>query len=462
MEVWQQEYHSKLKKYEHYIFQVFRIVCIIIALWMSVDLIIRYFDNKDKASVSYKRFHDSSLDRYPTYTLCFKIEKRPEGIAKIEPTNFYKDSYLKQFNLTKLDYLSILWGDVSHGKANSNLEMMYNKTDLSKIDFERAAKHPMDAISDYLVGYNSGKHTKLERRNMPAIEIVRNRSWFNPEDVNLNNTAWPKLLIDQRSEQNFSNVFPFYKTYQDDEQICLTRRDEFRNKVTLNFEHMTYWMWKKDYFDRIAIYIHHPGQGMRQFFQFFLSKVLTDRICLFCGFKLQNIMKISVNQVSILRKRSDGQQPCDPYHVDDEKMWSSIFRIIPCVPPYWKIFRPKNSHKKECKTGFDIQEALKVVRETQWGDETPHIDPPCDKMKTIANIERGYTNKAFRGKLMLLNFHYVSEDYQEIVNVRDFGVEDFWSSVGGVLGMFLGYSCLQLAEITMNRIYSARQSFFIK
>ena len=102
---------------------------------------------------------------------------------------------------------------------------------------------------------------------------------------------------------------------------------------------------------------------------------------------------------------------------------------------------------------------MKVVKQTQWGDATPYLDPPCDKMTISTNIERTKTDPKFADKLMLFRFHYVSEDYQEIVNVRDFGIEAFWSSIGGFMGMFLGYSCLQLAEISMDRIYTTRTSF---
>ena len=88
--------------------------------------------------------------------------------------------------------------------------------------------------------------------------------------------------------------------------------------------------------------------------------------------------------------------------------------------------------------------AMKKVKQTQWGDATPFINQPCDKMTVSANIERTKTDGKYADKLMLLRFHFVSEDYQEIVNLRDFGFEAFWSSIGGFMGMFLGYSCLRI------------------
>ena len=37
--------------------------------------------------------------------------------------------------------------------------------------------------------------------------------------------------------------------------------------------------------------------------------------------------------------------------------------------------------------------------------------------------------------------------FQEIVNARDFGAESCWSGMGGFVGIFLGYSILQLPDI---------------
>ena len=85
------------------------------------------------------------------------------------------------------------------------------------------------------------------------------------------------------------------------------------------------------------------------------------------------------------------------------------------------LFVPKNAHQKECKTGFEIQEAMKVVKGAPWGDATPNIDPPCDQMTIHANVERSKSGPHYADKLLLLKFHFVSEAYQEIINVRDFG-----------------------------------------
>ena len=48
---------------------------------------------------------------------------------------------------------------------------------------------------------------------------------------------------------------------------------------------------------------------------------------------------------------------------------------------------------------------------------------------------------------LVLDFVYMDDFYEEIINVRDFGFESLWSGVGGFVGIFLGYSLLQIPDL---------------
>ena len=37
--------------------------------------------------------------------------------------------------------------------------------------------------------------------------------------------------------------------------------------------------------------------------------------------------------------------------------------------------------------------------------------------------------------------------YEEITEIKDFGFEDFISGLGGFIGIFLGYSLMQIPEL---------------
>ena len=47
---------------------------------------------------------------------------------------------------------------------------------------------------------------------------------------------------------------------------------------------------------------------------------------------------------------------------------------------------------------------------------------------------------------LLIELIYAEEKYQEFINAREFGFESFGSGVGGLIGIFLGYSFLQIPE----------------
>ena len=58
-----------------------------------------------------------------------------------------------------------------------------------------------------------------------------------------------------------------------------------------------------------------------------------------------------------------------------------------------------------------------------------------------------YEKKLDFGFHLVLDFVYMEDFYQEIINVRDFGFESFWSGIGGFVGIFLGYSLLQIPDL---------------
>ena len=73
-------------------------------------------------------------------------------------------------------------------------------------------------------------------------------------------------------------------------------------------------------------------------------------------------------------------------------------------------------------------------------------DPPCEVMKIPVQVKEA---KLSGRKLpaMKLTIKYTTEIYQEIQNYRDYNLDTLWSSVGGFIGIFLGYSLLQLPEL---------------
>ena len=77
---------------------------------------------------------------------------------------------------------------------------------------------------------------------------------------------------------------------------------------------------------------------------------------------------------------------------------------------------------------------------------------PCKKMiiSTILTMKDTSTVAASNpsSNALFLTFDYKSTQdvYFETTNTKDFGVEGLWSSIGGFVGIFLGYSLLQITK----------------
>ena len=69
---------------------------------------------------------------------------------------------------------------------------------------------------------------------------------------------------------------------------------------------------------------------------------------------------------------------------------------------------------------------------------------PCTDMKILSTNER--TTRVADSEKLRIRIEYMEKYYQEILDGQEFGFESFWSAVGGFLGIFMGYSMLQLPD----------------
>ena len=82
-------------------------------------------------------------------------------------------------------------------------------------------------------------------------------------------------------------------------------------------------------------------------------------------------------------------------------------------------------------------------------------------------VDVGARQSMYYFNYILMEVDYMEEDYQEFINVREFGFESCWAGIGGFVGIFLGYSCLRipgtlgqlLVWISM-RIQSLKERFY--
>ena len=99
---------------------------------------------------------------------------------------------------------------------------------------------------------------------------------------------------------------------------------------------------------------------------------------------------------------------------------------------------------KSCTTSVEMADIFYAIKNKKA--IMASYEQPCDYMK----VSVGVTQKIALGSDIIMQLVYMDENYQEFVNLRDFGFESFWAGVGGFVGIFLGYSLLQVPEALDN------------
>ena len=69
-------------------------------------------------------------------------------------------------------------------------------------------------------------------------------------------------------------------------------------------------------------------------------------------------------------------------------------------------------------------------------------EKPCEEM-TIQTRDMA-DGKVKPSKDIIISFLYTDRFYETVEYERSFGFESFWSGVGGFVGIFLGYSMMQV------------------
>ena len=95
-------------------------------------------------------------------------------------------------------------------------------------------------------------------------------------------------------------------------------------------------------------------------------------------------------------------------------------------------------------------------------------DQPCNQITSIVTTSGSFTpDHVFTGRRWLENTVVVKIDYaalgfKELKNYRAFGVLSLWSQIGGFVGIFLGYSLLQIPELMILTFQYAKRLFIPK
>lgn len=223
----------------------------------------------------------------------------------------------------------------------------------------------------------------------------------------------------------------FSKIHQDPDKQCFTRHSKFekdadivrtKDEFALNVKSST----------KMTIFLHLPGQ--------FIKHIDFPNDRQYDG----SLNTFIIPSMTILRKRSTQYAPCSEATVDyGSTARLKIFEKEKCIPLYWKSLVKENISQEICTTQHKLRKLYDLIQNMNNLDSSQY--PPCTAMIIPLSVQKlGLVDKY--GKLGVSVLYPITE-YQEILNVRAFDFDSMFSGIGGFIGIFLGYSLLQVADL---------------
>ena len=357
----------------------------------------------------------------------------------------------------------------------------YSVLDMTNINFSDVTWNLNEFLQDFsaknvsgsVIGWNSDEYLQLQTTcPTPSIPNFCGKQF-----------AW-KLEFAARAKTDF----PYYLSYQDTKRICYSPNigkdfASVHDSITLDLEEMSSKLSYQDQFSSdlpfLRIYIHMPGQFIRMLGREVASYATSNLMSEHCeiltrlyswdkstsGPCFGTKVTFLLSQVTLLKKRFDARDRCNKtLEKEDDELLMSIIKTVGCIPAYWRdIIANRLQNHALCTKELEYQMIQKYVTDTDLARSL--FIQPCEDMLVVTNIvkERGRLRKKNvleKHKMTsYLDMEIIqgSEMYQEIENVKDFGVESCWSGIGGFVGIFLGYSLLQFPDLVATYFELSRQ-----
>ena len=390
---------------------LFTIACFLLATYMTNTQIMRFLKNEDSTTIAFKRFNLSPEDKYPTFSIC---------LTGAELRWYNEKNIFDTFGVSSLKYQKMLKGQK-----------------IWKYDYDYKSKLYSKIPVDYIAGSSADK---VDKFSISVSDILIGLHYStSPNEKSFRYTN------DKKGSQ--SEISQLKLGYQTPNKVCFTRStndslDTVRRYDRLDFDGSIFGNQKYQNVG-FEIFIHYPQQLLRSLNRPVFKSTVGGRKVSGRNF-WRHLLRITISENTVLRKRSGSNVPCDPGLVDDDvKLQTQIAKSIQCIPIYWNSVFKAELSLETCNSSTDLKRAYQLIKYHTRVFRT--YDPPCIKMKISTRFDKEEIHRG-KGTARIL-FKYYEENYQEIMTTKNFGFESFVSGVGGFVGIFLGYSILQLPEI---------------
>ena len=387
---------------------IFSFGCFTLATYYGITQVIRYIENKDASIISRKTFNDATQNIYPTFSVCLKGK---DIYWK------YDQDLFKKIGMTSSQYVEFLQGKQGWKYTYNASRHLYEKETIHeesvlKVEIPDRFLHPSEVIV--------GTHFVSE------------------------NYLWSTHYGVGEDDANLQQV-PFHIGYQTSDETCFTRDSSDKLKLIRLYDEILFNTSLTNAGNNrrldVNIIFHYPGQLIERIntptYQFNLEEMMS-------GTTFENIFwELKVSQVSVLRSRPSSFPHCyDGDESDDARFQQEAIKKVGCVPTYWKNQDYDSTEKSPCNSSKDYRMFQNII--SSYRENLPFDGRSCTSMEILAIKAKQSIQKTNNMKIKIA---YMEPTYQETENVQDFTFESFFSSLGGFIGIFLGYSMMQIPEL---------------
>ena len=379
---------------------------------MALTQVIRFLENGDTSSISHKMFNQSPEDKYPTFSICLR---GPEIYWN------HEDGLFKDWSVTSEQYVKMLKGNGWRYAFDSS-NLLYRH---ESFNFDDVVKHPSYSKNLNLIPLYP----------WDIITGVRLRA----QDVNDSTYYGSNIIAKGTRIQNI----PFYVGMRTQDTICFTRnsedkRDLIRRDDLLSMNNILLEPGSHLSLD-FRIIFHYPGQLIRNFHKPSYRSSLAS-------YERDKVLDLTLYHVTKFINRPDSNIRCYAGNKSDDRIFiEELIKHIGCIPIYWKNHFTITRNKTICNSREQLRLADFHLR--FFEEYLSSYDYPCVDMKTMAKYSREQSQQKTD---FLIKIVYQDRVFKEIKNENAFTFEPFWSSLGGFLGIFLGYSVLQIPDLITN------------
>ena len=389
--------------------RAFQVGCCLLSIYYTLLFCIQYGENADSNLTVVKKFNIETKDKYPTFSFCFTGHK----------VHWINDlSIFKSYGLIPMQFENMIKGQTAiRYEKNHSLQLykriptMMNNVNFS--NFDQLHVKATDFINEISYYYENSEH---------------NDHYANDQRLKVN----PEYLIKL--------------SYQSPDTICFTRKDEdplnsirLHDLITLN---MTNLRRDNQYEEtKLNIFVHYPGQLMRSLdWPVYRTSIDKLRDTIFDEF----ILEIKIFGIKTLRKRPDSNTPCNhDIQNEDRYLQKQLIKELRCIPIYWKKLFTLEHNLKVCgqekhKSAYaNISNMRNIL---QWNTQ------PCNEMVLQTADFLNY-KPVITPKGGAVAFYYSNKIFEEIQYSKAVEFQNWLSNVGGFVGIFLGYSLIQIPEL---------------